>query len=86
MEIIQKKLFEHQINKNKSLENKVMNILVENQMKDKIKLFGRTEHMTSVIFDGNIENIGKVVKVEINGSSKTNLFGKIIEKYNQKVA
>ena len=42
--------------------------------------------MTSVIFDGNIENIGKVVKVEINGSSKTNLFGKIIEKYNQKVA
>ena len=86
LEIIQKKLFEHQINKNKSLENKVMNILVENQMKDKIKLFGRTEHMTSVIFDGNIEDIGKVVKVEINGSSKTNLFGKIIEKYNQKVA
>ena len=26
--------------------------LVENKMKDKNKLFGRTEYMTSVIFDG----------------------------------
>ena len=63
-----------------------MNVLVENQMKDKVKLFGRTEHMTPVIFDGNIENIGKIVEVEISGSSQTSLFGKIKENYNQKVA
>jgi tRNA-2-methylthio-N6-dimethylallyladenosine synthase len=42
--------------------------------------------VTSVIFDGNIENIGKIVEVEISGSSQTSLFGKIKENYNQKVA
>ena len=55
LEIIQKKLFENQINKNKSLEGKILNVLVENKMKDGIKLFGRTEYMTSVIFDGNTD-------------------------------
>ena len=39
-------------------------------MKDKAKLFGRTEYMTSVIFDGNIENIGKIVEVEITNSNQ----------------
>jgi tRNA-2-methylthio-N6-dimethylallyladenosine synthase len=86
LKVIQKKLFEYQINNNKSLEKKILNVLVENQMKDKVKLFGRTEHMASVIFDGNIENIGKIVEVEISGSSQTSLFGKIKENYNQKVA
>ena len=86
LEIIQKQLFEYQINKNKSFEKKIVNVLVENQMKDKIKLFGRTEHMTSVIFDGNIENVGKIVQVEVVSSSQTSLFGKIKENYNKKVA
>ena len=52
----------------------------------KIKLFGRTEHMTSVIFDGNIKNVGKIVQVEVVSSSQTSLFGKIKENYNKKVA
>ena len=86
LEIIQKQLLEYQINKNKSFEKKIVNVLVENQMKDRVKLFGRTEHMTSVIFDGNIGNIGKIVQVEISSSSRTSLFGKIKEDYNQKVA
>ena len=86
LEIIQKLLFEYQISKNKSLEQKIVNVLVENQMKDKVKLFGRTEHMTSVIFDGGIENIGKIVQVEISSSSQNSLFGKIKRNYNQKVA
>ena len=86
LEIIQKYLFKYQINKNKSLEKKIVNVLVENQMKDKVKLFGRTEHMTSVIFDGSVENIGKIVEVEIDDSSRTNLFGKIKKNYNKKVA
>ena len=55
-------------------------------MKDKAKLFGRTENMTPVIFDGNIKDIGKIVQVEVKNSSKTSLFGKIKENYNQKVA
>jgi len=86
LKIIQKKLFQYQINKNKSLEKKIVNVLVENQMKDKVKLFGRTEHMTPVIFDGTIGNIGKIVQVEISTSSQTSLFGKIKKNYNKKVA
>jgi tRNA-2-methylthio-N6-dimethylallyladenosine synthase len=86
LEIVQKELFKNQINKNKLSEKKVVSVLVENQMKDKTKLFGRTEHMTPVIFDGNIENIGKIVQVEISSSTKTSLFGKIKEQCNQKVA
>ncbi len=85
LKIIQKSLFENQIKKNKSLENTVVKVLVENQMKDKVKLFGRTEHMTSVIFDGDITNIGKIVEVEINNSNQNTLFGKKLDQ-NKKVA
>mgnify|MGYP003687161253 FL=1 len=86
LEIIQEKLFNNQIQKNKSLENKVLDVLVENKMKDGIKLFGRTEYMTSVIFDGNIENIGKIVQVEITSSNQNSLFGKLTESSKKKVA
>jgi len=86
LEIIQKKLFENQINKNKSLEGKILNVLVENKMKDGIKLFGRTEYMTSVIFDGNTDYIGKVVQIEINNSNQNSLFGTLKENHKQKVA
>jgi tRNA-2-methylthio-N6-dimethylallyladenosine synthase len=86
LEIIQKKLFNNQIEKNKSLEGAVVNVLVENRMKDGIKLFGRTEYMTSVIFEGDLENIGKIVKVEITSSNQNSLFGKLKENYKKKVA
>jgi len=86
LEIIQKKLFENQINKNKSLEGKILNVLVENKMKDGIKLFGRTEFMTSVIFDGKTDCIGKIVQIEIISSNQNSLFGSLIENYKQKVA
>jgi len=86
LEIIQKKLFNHQVEKNKSLESTIVNVLVENRMKDGIKLFGRTEYMTSVIFEGELENIGKIVQVEITSSNQNSLFGKLKENYKQKVA
>ena len=86
LNIVQKKLFDDQINRNKSLEKKIMNVLVENQMKDKVKLFGRTEYMTPVIFDGDIKNIGKIVKVEISSSNQNSLFGKIKVNHEKKVA
>jgi len=86
LEIIQKKLFNNQIERNKSLETTVVNVLVENRMKDGIKLFGRTEFMTSVIFDGGLENIGKIVQVEITNSNQNSLFGKLKENYKQRVA
>ena len=86
LEIIQKKLFENQIEKNKSLENTVVEVLVENQMKNSQKLFGRTKYMTSVIFEGGLENIGKIVKIKIISSNQNSLFGKLKENYKQKVA
>ena len=86
LDVIQKKLFENQIKKNKSLEATIVNVLVENRMKDGIKLFGRTEYMTSVIFEGSLENIGKIVQVEVTSSNQNSLFGKLKESYKQKVA
>jgi tRNA-2-methylthio-N6-dimethylallyladenosine synthase len=86
LDTIQKKLLKNQVNKNKSLEKTFVNVLVENQMKDKAKLFGRTEHMTSVIFEGNLKNIGKIVQVEVISSNQTSLFGIEKKNYNQKVA
>ena len=86
LEIIQKKLFENQLERNKSLENTVINVLVENRMKDGVKLFGRKEFMTSVIFDGSEENIGNIVQVKITGSNQNSLFGILKENYNKRVA
>ena len=86
LQTIQKKLFENQINKNKSFEGKTLKVLVENKMKDGIKLFGRTEYMTSVIFDGNSSCIGKIVEIEITSSNQNSLFGILKENYKRNVA
>ena len=55
-------------------------------MKDGIKLFGRTEYMTPVIFDGSFDYIGKIIKLEIKSSNQNSLFGIIKENYKKKVA
>ena len=70
----------------KSLENKILRVLVENLTKDKTQLFGRSEYMTSVIFDGNKNDIGKIVEVKIKHSNRSTLFGEKINNSNQKVA
>ena len=86
LKIIQNQLFKNQISRNKSFEGQIVEVLVENKMKDKIKLFGRTEHMVSVIFNGSVKNIGKIVQVKINSSNQNSLFGTIIDTQNKKVA
>ena len=43
----------------------------------KKKLFGRNENMSSVIFEGNKNLIGKVVQVKINSSNQNSLFGEL---------
>ena len=86
LSLIQEELFKNQNNMNKSIENKIIDVLVENQTKDKLQLFGRSEHMTSVIFDGNKENIGKTIKVKINKSNRNTLFGTAIENFGKRVA
>jgi len=86
LEKIQKILFENQIQKNKSLENKIVDVLVENLTDDKSKTFGRSEYMTSIIFDGKKSDIGKIVQVRIKESNRNTLYGEIINNLDQKVA
>ena len=86
LEIVQEKLFDNQSKMNKSLENTIQNVLVENRMDDKSKLFGRSEYMTSVLFNGSDALIGKIVKVKILSSNRNNLFGEVVDQSNQKVA
>ena len=77
LKIIQKILFDYQKKKNKSYENKTLNVLVENKIDGQNELFGRNEYMTSVIFKGNKNLIGKIVPVNIKNSNQNNLFGDI---------
>ncbi len=83
---VQKMLFDNQIEKNKSLVNKVINVLCENQTKDKTKIFGRSEYMTPVIFEGTEKDVGKILKIKINNSNRNTLFGNVIDNLDQKVA
>jgi tRNA-2-methylthio-N6-dimethylallyladenosine synthase len=86
LERIQNMLYENQVQMNKSLENTVIEVLVENFTEDKTKTFGRSKYMTSVIFDGKKSDIGKIVQVKINKSNRSTLFGEIVDNSNQKVA
>ena len=86
LEKIQKLLSENQIKTNKSLENHTVDVLVENLTKDKTKVFGRSEHMTPVFFNGKQEDIGKIVKVKIKSSSRNSLFGELLNISSKKVA
>ena len=61
-------------------------MLVENLTKDKTKVFGRSEHMTPVFFNGKQGDIGKIVKVKINESNRNSLFGELINISKKKVA
>ena len=80
LKILQERLFLNQKIKNKSFENRYIDVLVENKMKDQDKLFGRNEYMTPVIFDGDHKLIGKVASVYIIKSNHNSLYGR----YNNK--
>ena len=86
LEKIQNQLFENQLNMNKSLENKILDVLVENLTADKTQAFGRSEYMTPVILDGKKSDIGKIISVKIKKSNRSTLFGEVTNKLNQKVA
>ena len=77
---IQSKLFNNQIDLNKSLENQSVEVLVENKLENQNKYFGRNKFLNSVIFDGDESIIGKLVKVNIEKSNQNSLFGKIEKK------
>ena len=76
---IQEKLFSNQIELNKSLEGEILDVLVENKLKNQNKYFGRNKFLNSVIFDGNESHIGKLIKVNIEKSNQNSLFGKVTD-------
>ena len=86
LEKVQNQLFDNQTKMNKSLENKILNVLVENFTEDETQIFGRSEYMTPVIFNGKKNDIGKIVSVKINQSNRSTLFGEIINNSNKRVA
>ena len=86
LEKVQRQLFDHQILMNKSLENKQIEVLVENRTKESNKFFGRSEYMTSVIFDGNDQEVGNIIKVKIKDSNQNTLFGESVKKIEKRVA
>ncbi len=81
---IQKKLFNNQIELNKSMENQKIEVLIENKLSGQNKLFGRNKYLSSVILEGSESLIGNLVDVKITSSNQKTLFG-IIEK-NMKAA
>ena len=83
---IQDVLFKHQKKMNSSFIGKNIEVLVENKMKYDNKLFGRNKYLNSVIFSGNINNIGKIISVKIVSCNQNSLFGKVESKKKMKAA
>ena len=55
---------------NKTLEKKEIDVLKKiKQMKVPI-FFGRSEYMTSVIFDGNYQDVGNIIKLKLTKVTK----------------
>ena len=75
--LIQRELFNNQLEINKSLEKHKIEVLVENKMEKQNKLFGRNKYISPVIFDGNDSYIGKIVKVKVQTSNQNTLFGSL---------
>ena len=86
LEIVQKQLYENQKNANLFLEDRVLDVLVENLTQDKTQVFGRSEYMTPVIFNGKKSDIGKIVSVKIKKSNRSTLYGEMKNNLNRKVA
>ena len=78
LKILQEKLFINQLEFNKSMHNKTIEVLIENKLNNQEKLFGRNKFLSPVIFEGNLKDIGKVRNIEIVNSNQNTLFGKAV--------
>ena len=80
LKLVQEKLFNNQIEKNKSMENSTIDVLVENKLDKQNKFFGRNKYITPVIFEGSDCHIGKIARVKIISSNQNTLFGTLNKK------
>ena len=64
-----------QYENNKMYLEQYCEVLVENKLDNQEMYFGRTKHMTPVIFKANNCRIGEVLNIKITSHDKKNLFG-----------
>ncbi len=83
---IQKVLFDHQLNFNRNLIGKTIDVLVENKTKKGSKMFGRNKFLSPVVFEGNENDIGKIMKIKVEEANQLTLFGIIDKKNKMKAA
>jgi len=60
---------------NQSYLEKDCEVLIENELGNQGKYFGRTKYMTPVIFEGKNCNSGELINVKIKSFNQNNLFG-----------
>ena len=70
-------------NYKKSLIDKIVPVLFENEMKNKNEYFGRDEYFNSIVVKNNKNLKGKVKNVKILKSNHNTLFGEVAENFNQ---
>ena len=64
-----------QYQNNKKYLQKNCEVLIENKLEKQAKYFGRTQHMTPVIFEANDCKIGELANIKITSFNQKNLFG-----------
>ncbi len=72
---LQNTLENYQHKNNKKYINQDCEVLIENKLDNQEKYFGRTKHMTPVIFEADNCKIGELVNVTITSFNQKNLFG-----------
>ena len=64
-----------QLKNNNNFLGEYCEVLVENQLQEKGKFFGRTKVMTPVIFESENCKLGELVNVKVTSLNQNNLFG-----------
>ena len=64
-----------QLKNNNNFLGEYCEVLVENQLQEKGKFFGRTKVMTPVIFESQNCKLGELVNVKVTSLNQNNLFG-----------
>ena len=72
---LQNKLENFQYINNEKYLHQNCEVLIENKLDNQEKYFGRTKHMTPVIFEAGNCKIGELINVKITSFNQKNLFG-----------
>ena len=76
--LVQKTIDESTESISKAMIGSVQKILVENKAKKDNNLFGRTENMRNMHFQGDVSLIGQIVNVKITDARGNSLMGELV--------